>query len=445
MLKAFGVCRLLILYCEYLVYRNIIYLLIIFIMNQITQWFSALVQRISAIKQQKPQKQLWPLISKSKKEIQEYHTPSISWLTSGQMTLFWVIGVIVIYFWYLAFQSLHLLYLIFAAWIISIALESFIVTGQRWMPRGVSIALSYVLLLVFILTGMVIIVPFILQQLSAIIATVIQYFYAMQSQISILWLNGYIQSLSWLPSFIKGYLLDWLSSWGSQEIQSAIVSNLSNLVSTGTDYAKQIASTWVSIIGSIFSFLGQVGLVLTVAVFFSLEKDTVVNTLTHRLSQQSKIQYRTNKIDLLYIKMWLWLKSQLWLCVYIALIVYVVLRILALFGIDLPNKSALALMAGFTEFIPYIWPLLWGIPALVLATSMYGLPGMLAVGIAYYLIQWTENNVLIPMLMQKSLGVSPLLIFLCVLLWWSVLWFIGVMLAVPFAVIMTLLFDKDFE
>lgn len=156
-------------------------------MNKITQRFTTLSDRISGLTQQTHKKSLpAPLVSKPKKEIQEYHTPTIGTLTSGQMTLFWIIGVIVVYFGYLAFQSLHLLYLIFAAWIISIALESFILTGQRWMPRGVSIGLSYLLLLLFILTGMVVIVPFILQQLSAMIATVIQYFYAMQSQISIL-------------------------------------------------------------------------------------------------------------------------------------------------------------------------------------------------------------------------------------------------------------------
>lgn len=47
---------------------------------------------------------------------------------------------------------------------------------------------------------------------------------------------------------------------------------------------------------------------------------------------------------------------------------------------------------------------------------MYGLKGFIITGIAYFIIQWTENNILIPLLMNKSLGVNPLLIFLCVLM-----------------------------
>ena len=371
-------------------------------------------------------------------------TPSIGTLTSGQMTLFWLIWWWIAYLWYTVFQTLDILYLILTAWIISIAMESFIIAGQRWMPRWVSIGVSYIVLLVFLLMGIVIIVPFVLQQVSSMIALVIQNFYHIQSQINTLWLAGYIQSLSALPDFIKIYFLDALANGGA-DIQSAIVNNISSLVTAGTDYATKLASFGVGLLSDFVSFLWQIALVLTVAVFFSLEKDEVVRFLTHRVVSHEHIAYRSSKIDLLYIKMWLRLKSQLWLCVYIGIIVYVALWLLALIWFDLPNKWALALMAWFTEFIPYVWPLLWGIPALIVGTSMYGLPGMVAIGIVYYLIQWTENNVLIPMLMNKSLGVSPLLIFLCVLVWWSILWLLGVILAVPFAVILTLLVDKEFE
>jgi len=391
--------------------------------------------------------QLWSPRATLQKKLSSWtssSTPFVWWWTAGQATIFWFVGLWVVYLGYLAFQSLTILYLVLAAWIIAVAMESFIVSGSRRMPRWVSIAVSYLLLLLFLLAGMIIILPFILQQLSAIVALVVKYFYTMQSQISALWLSGYIQSLDNLPRVMQNYLVEQLAS-GNSYVADMILNNLSLLISTGSEYAKSIAAWWVSMVSSLFSFIGQVGLVLTIAVFFSAEKDRVVWFLTHRIVNQDQMIYRSDKIDVLYNKMWLWLKSQLWLCIYIGLIVYVVLRLLAWIGIDLPNKWALALMAWFTEFIPYIWPLLWGIPALILGTTMYGIPGMFAVGIAYYAIQWTENNVLIPLLMKKSLGVSPLVILLCVLIGWSVLWFIGILLAVPFAVILSILFDKDFE
>jgi predicted PurR-regulated permease PerM len=100
--------------------------------------------------------------------------------------LFWAIGVGVVYIAYLAFQSLDLLYLILAAVLISVAMESLIQVGSRRMPRGLSIGLSYFLLILFMLTGVVIILPFILQQLSSIIGILITYFYDMGQKINML-------------------------------------------------------------------------------------------------------------------------------------------------------------------------------------------------------------------------------------------------------------------
>lgn len=366
-------------------------------------------------------------------------------LTTGQMTIFWVIGVLVVYAWYLAFQSLDLLYLILAAVLISVAMESLIVVGQKWMPRWLSIWLSYLLLVVFVLTWVVIILPFVLQQLSSILTIVIQYFYTMGQQINTLWLIWYIDWLSWMPNVIQDYILNVLRN-DTMNIQSTLMNNISNLVSTWTDYAKNLWSIALSFVWGFFSILWQIGLVLTIAVLFSLEKQSIVRFFVQHLSDDTfQVSYMSHKIDLFYHKMWLWLKAQLWLCVYIAIVVYVVLLILSLFGFSLPNMWALALMAWFTEFIPYIWPIIGAIPAVIVATSIYWLQWLVVVSIAYFIVQWIENNILIPMLMNKSLGVSPLLIFLCVLIGWSVLWFIGILLAVPISVLVTMLVKKDFE
>jgi hypothetical protein len=60
---------------------------------------------------------------------------SIGTMTVGQITLFRFIGVCVTYVGYLMFQSLQLLYLILAAVLVSVAMESLIMIGQKWMPR----------------------------------------------------------------------------------------------------------------------------------------------------------------------------------------------------------------------------------------------------------------------------------------------------------------------
>ena len=153
--------------------------------------------------------------------------------------MFWAIGVGVVYIAYLAFQSLDLLYLILAAVLISVAMESLIQVGSRRIPRGLSIGLSYFLLILFMLTGVVIILPFILQQLSSIIGIVITYFYDMGQKINMLGLSGYIESLTRVPEFFQSYILDALR-YDTMNIQSTLINNISSLVSTGSDYAKNL-------------------------------------------------------------------------------------------------------------------------------------------------------------------------------------------------------------
>ena len=387
----------------------------------------------------------WSEIKTTKKIVSEKTLPTLGTLSAGQITLFWAIGVGVVYLAYLAFQSLDLLYLILAAVLVSVAMESLIQVWVKRMPRWLSVGLSYLILVLFALTWVIIILPFVLQQLSSIIGIMITYFYDMGQKINMLWLSGYIGSLNRIPNFIQSYMLSALS-YDTMNIQSTLMNNISSLVSTGSNYATNIWWIALGFVWSFFSVLWQVLLVLTIAVLFSLEKEGIVRFFVHYTTKNtSQVEYISKKIDLFYHKMWLWLKAQLWLCLTIAVIVYVSLFVLWLFGMPLPNMWALALMAGFTEFIPYIGPILWAVPAVIVAGSVYGIKWFLVVTILYFVIQWLENNVLIPLLMNKSLGVSPLLIFLCVLIWGSVLWFIGILLAVPISILVTMVVKNDFE
>ena len=111
------------------------------------------------------------------------------------------------------------------------------------------------------------------------------------------------------------------------------------------------------------------------------------------------------------------------------------------FGIDLPNKFTLALIAGLTEFIPYLGPFMGMVPAILLGILWYGWRGGLFVLGLYRLIQQSENNILVPMVMYQTLGISPLLILICMIIGGSILWFIGIILAVPIAVIINILFE----
>ena len=96
------------------------------------------------------------------------------------------------------------------------------------------------------------------------------------------------------------------------------------------------------------------------------------------------------------------------------------------------------------EFLPYLWPILWALPALLVASISYWFSGFLVVWILFIVIQRIEWWI-IPIVMNKALGVSSLLILISMLFWLKILWIVGAILAIPLAVIVSLLFEDKLK
>lgn len=69
-----------------------------------------------------------------------------------------------------------------------------------------------------------------------------------------------------------------------------------------------------------------------------------------------------------------------------------------------------------TEFIPYIGPFIGGLAAALVAFIHFGAYGALVVIGVVFLMQRLENNVFIPLLMTKTLGVNPVVIFISMII-----------------------------
>ena len=101
---------------------------------------------------------------------------------------------------------------------------------------------------------------------------------------------------------------------------------------------------------------------------------------------------------------------------------------LSLLGI--PFALPLAILAGLLEIIPNIGPITASIPGIIIGLSISPVTG-LAVGALALLIQQLENYVLVPKIMEKSVGVSPLIILLALAIGFRIAGVIGAILAVP--------------
>jgi predicted PurR-regulated permease PerM len=100
--------------------------------------------------------------------------------------------------------------------------------------------------------------------------------------------------------------------------------------------------------------------------------------------------------------------------------------------LGLPGALLLGLIAAITEAIPIIGPLLGAIPAVLVAATIS--PELaVVVALVYVVLQFLEGSVLVPMVMRNTVGISPLLVLVSLLIGAAVGGFVGAFLAVPIA------------
>jgi predicted PurR-regulated permease PerM len=123
----------------------------------------------------------------------------------------------------------------------------------------------------------------------------------------------------------------------------------------------------------------------------------------------------------------LWVRGQLILMGAMGLATGIAYAILGL-----PGALLLGLIAAITEAIPIIGPLLGAIPAVLVAATVS--PELaVVVAVVYVVLQFLEGSVLVPLVMRNTVGLSPLLVLVSLLIGAAVGGFVGAFLAVPVA------------
>lgn len=122
-----------------------------------------------------------------------------------------------------------------------------------------------------------------------------------------------------------------------------------------------------------------------------------------------------------------WLRGQLVLCGAVGLMSLIGLSLLGV-----RYAVFLAVLAGLTEAIPTIGPVLAAIPAILVAFTESPLLAAAVLGL-YILVQQSENNILVPKIMERAVGISPLTVLVSMLVGATLLGIAGIILAVPVA------------
>ncbi|GHW02568.1 AI-2E family transporter [candidate division SR1 bacterium] len=357
---------------------------------------------------------------------------------SHKMVIFWGVGLTFVFIGYLMWNTLDYLYLLLAAYIISLAMEGIIGFFSRLTRhRSIGIIISYLILFLFLLSGFLIIFPFLMSWGTEIFNIIIGNGQQIQVAIATEGLEAYLQSISRLPEFAANELLNYIETTDANSVIAAVSNNLGNIMNISSSYLKLLSGYAMNIVGRLFAGMGKILILLTMSIFFSISHLDVKKNLKYLFRKKAN---SAKKIEEVYGGVANRLKAQILLCFVIGIATFIGLWILDWIGFDLPQKGTLALLAGIFEILPYLGPWLGAIPAAISALVLFGLPGMIAVIILYTIIQQCEEKFFVPLVMNKTLGVSPLLVLVSMLFGGLLMGFFGVLLAVPLAVICSIIF-----
>jgi AI-2 transport protein TqsA len=97
------------------------------------------------------------------------------------------------------------------------------------------------------------------------------------------------------------------------------------------------------------------------------------------------------------------------------------------------------------NFIPVVGSVIAGVPPVLLAILVSGLPNGVAVAGGYILINILLGNFVEPMLLGRRFGVSTLVVVLSVLFWGWLWGPLGMLLSVPLTMMVKVLLDNSEE
>ena len=100
--------------------------------------------------------------------------------------------------------------------------------------------------------------------------------------------------------------------------------------------------------------------------------------------------------------------------------------------LGVPAAILLGVIAALAAAVPIVGPLLGAIPALIIAATVSPELALAVAGVTLVL-QFLQGNVLVPIVMRNTVGISPFLVILSVLVGATVGGFVGALFAVPIA------------
>lgn len=189
-----------------------------------------------------------------------------------------------------------------------------------------------------------------------------------------------------------------------------------------------ITQNFVKVISGVFSNFIFIMSVIFFSFYFLLEEKFLKKFLDKFLEekQSAKIVDIFDKVER---RMGAWVWGELILMTVIGIMSYIGLTLL-----KMKYVLSLAIIAGILEVVPIIGPIVSAIPAFLVAASTSWFTGFSVIAL-YFLIQQLENNLIVPFVMKKAVGLNPIIILIALTIGGKLGGFLGILLSVPIALL----------
>lgn len=335
------------------------------------------------------------------KDIQHLH------ISTGTMIRFLAIllGIAVVYI------VQDVLIALFFAVIVASAIEPAIEwLKERKVPRILGVVLIYLIIAFIFFFLFYLVVPLILEEL---------------------------RSLSLSYPALRERLLSGIGEAGTFPLFSLLGTNFEEILRVPTKYIGDIGGGVVDFLGNVFGGLLSFFLIVVFSFYLAAQEKGIEGFL--RLI--TPLKYEPYAVDLWersQRKLGRWFRAQLLLGAVVGVLIFFGLTF---FGV--PHALFFAVLAAVFEIVPVVGPILAAVPALISAFLSSTVLGLTVVGL-YIVVQQLESHVIVPVVMRKTVGLSPLVVVLSLLIGAKLGGIFGILLSVPItAVLAELVNDWD--
>jgi predicted PurR-regulated permease PerM len=301
----------------------------------------------------------------------------------------------------LAWQFATVLLLAFAGLLFAVLLRHLAQLLARYLPLPVGACLVVVLLGVIAVT-----VLFSIVAGTRVASQVTEVVESLPGALKDL--RSFIGGTTW-----GGYFLSFLSNQ-KNDTQWNIVGMLGGTATTAATLAANLV------------------IVFTVAIFLSVDPGLYRRGVLHLVPKDGRSRAE-EVLDTLGGGLWRWLLGQS-----IDMVAVALMTGLGLWLIGVPVPMALGLIAGLTNFIPYLGPFLSGIPAALIAFSQSPADALYTAGL-FLLVQQIEGNILMPTIQKRATSLPPVLTILAVVALGGLFGLLGALLATPLMLVAIIL------